>query len=224
MGKRMLPGNVDELVKGLKESTRVIEAEGKALDLFRIAYHAATSLKSYCVDFSEKGSEDSSYSTVARLYSTDGSDKTVKQVRVGSDVKGIELKLWSSSKEKADAKTEETVKKIQQTLSSVGKLSGESLQNFHNAVVIERKLDISLNLLLTGATSQKVYFDIADSRERMILLMGRFDPSIIQMENALEELKKLGKEEPVKKEIGEKIALSVLKWKKRIDEYISQLK
>lgn len=220
----MLPGNVDELVKGLKESSRVIETEGKALDLFRIAYHATTSLKSYCVDFSEKGGEDSSYSTVARLYSTDVGDKTVKQIRVGSDIKGIELKLWSSSKEKADAKIEETVKKIQQNLSSVGKLSGESLQNFHNAVVIERKLDISLNRLLTGATSQQVYFDIADSRERMILLMGRFDPSIIQMENALEELKKLGKEEPVKKETGEKIALSILKWKKRIEEYISQLK
>lgn len=91
-------------------------------------------------------------------------------------------------------------------------------------MVIERKLDISLNKLLTGATSQQVYFDVADARERIILLMGRFDPSIIQMESALEELKKLGKDDPIKKEIGEKIALSILKWKKGIDEYISQLK
>nr|MDO8082486.1 hypothetical protein [Candidatus Freyarchaeota archaeon] len=220
----MLPANVDELVKGLKEASRVVKAEGKALDLFRIAYHAVTSLKSYCVDFSEKGGDDPSYSAGAKLFSSDGGEKTVKQIRVGIDIRGIELKLWSSSKEKSESKLEETSKKIQQVLSSVGKLSGESLQNFYNAVVIERKLDVSLNRLLTGATSQQVYFDVADARERIILLMGRFDPSIIQMENALEELKKLGKDEPVKKEISEKIALSILKWKRGIDEYISQLK
>lgn len=220
----MLSGNVDELVKGLKESSRIVEAQGSASALFRIAYHAITSLKSYCVDLSEKGGEDSPYSATARLYSTEEGEKTVKQITVGSDLKGIALKIWSFSKEKADAKIEEAVKKIQQTLTSVEKLSGESLQNFHNAAIIERKLDVSLNRLLTGATSQQIYFDIADARERMILLMGRFHPSIIQMESVLEELKKLGKEEPVKKETGEKVALSILKWKKGINEYISQLK
>jgi chaperonin cofactor prefoldin len=220
----MLPANVDELVKGLKESSRLVKVEGKIQDVFRIAYHAVTSLKSYCVDFSEKGVGDPSYSAWARLFSSDGGEKTVKQIRVGIDTRGIELKLWSSSKEKSESKLEETSKKIQQVLSTVSKLSVECLQNFYNAVVIERKLDISLNRLLTGATSQQVYFDVADSRERMILLMGCFDPCIIQMENALEELKKLGKDEPVKKEISEKIALSILKWKKEINEYISQLK
>lgn len=108
----MLPANVDELVKGLREASRVVKADGKPLDLFRVAYHAATSLRSYCVDFSEKGGEGSSYSAGARLYSSDGGEKVVKQIRVGSDVKGIELKLWSLSKEKSDAKIEETAKKF----------------------------------------------------------------------------------------------------------------
>ncbi|MEM3587765.1 MAG: hypothetical protein QXO71_10645 [Candidatus Jordarchaeaceae archaeon] len=220
----MLPESVDELVKGLKESSRLVEAQGDALDLFRIAYHAVNSLKSYCVDFSEKGGGDSPNIVTARLCSTDEGEKTVKQIKVGSDFKGIELKIWSSSKEKADAKIEEAVEKIQQTLKSVGKLSSEGLQNFHNAVIIERKLDVSLNRLLTGATGQQIYFDVADARERMILLMGRFHPSIIQMENALEDLKKLGKDEQVKKEIVEKIAIFILKWKKGISDYISQLK
>lgn len=223
MGKDMLPADVDELVKGLSEASRIIKAEGKPLDLFRTAYHAVTSLKSYCVNFSEKGGGGSPYSVEARLLSSEEGEKMVKQIRAGSDVDGIELKLWSSSKEKSESKIEETVRKIEETLSKIGKLSGEGLKNFHNAVIIERKLDISLNRLLTGATSHQIYFDVADARERMILLLGRFAPAIIQMEKALEELTKLGKDEPIKREIGEKMAISILRWKREISIYTSQL-
>ncbi len=220
----MLPADVDKLVKGLSEASRIIKASGKPLELFRTAYHAITSLKSYCVNFSDKGGDGSPYSVEARLLSSEKGERVVKQIRAGSDVKGIELKLWSSSKEKSDSKIEEEARKIEETLSRVGKLSSESLKNFYNAVVIERKLDISLNRLLTGATSQQVYFDVADTRERMILLLGRFAPAIIQMEKALEDLTKLGKEKPIKKDVGEKMAISILRWKSAISEYISQIK
>lgn len=220
----MLPADVDELVKGLSEASRIIKAEGKPIEFFRAAYHAVSSLKSYCINFSDKGGDGSPYSVEARILSSEKGEKIVKQIRAGSDIKGVELKLWSASKEKSDSKIEEDAKKIEETLSRIGRLKGEGLQNFYNAVIIKRKLDLSLNRLLTGATSQQVYFDLADTRERMILLLGRFDPSIIQMEKALEDLTKLTKEEPIKKEVGEKIAISILRWKREINNYISQLK
>ena len=223
LGRKMLPVDVDEFVRGSVEARRFVEAEGDARDLFRIAYHAVSSLKSSCVDFSERGGDGSPYSAVARLLLSEEGERVVKQIRVGDDMNGIEVKLWCSSGEKSDSRIEETARRIRETLSRVGELSGEGVKNFHSAVIIERKLDLSLNRLLTGATSQQVYFDVADARERMILLLGRFDPSIIQMEKALEELTKLKKDEPIKKEVGERIALSILRWKKRINDYISQL-
>ncbi len=219
----MLSADVDELVMGLSEASRVVKAKGEHLDLFRVAYHAATSLKTYCVDFSDR-SGDSPHGFEARLLSLVEGEKVVKRIKVAGGLEGIELKVWGSSKEKAEKEIGELAQKVEETLSRIGKMSSENVQKFHSAVTIERKLDMSLNRLLTGATRQQVYFDLADARERIILLLGHFDSSIIQMEKMLEDLTKLDKDAPIKKEVGEKMALEILKWKRKISDYISQLK
>jgi len=103
-------------------------------------------------------------------------------------------------------------------------LSYEKQDRILRLIDIEKELDTGLRLTLVGGNVRSIYFSLADSRETLYKLLGpdHFDPILLSMGQLLETLYGYDNKHTFKKEDREKTALSVLKWKKRVNEMIEQ--
>ncbi|MFX1562138.1 MAG: hypothetical protein ACFFDP_02395, partial [Promethearchaeota archaeon] len=142
-------------------------------------------------------------------------------IAVDSKDSKITLQIGSEEKTKLRAYLDEISKRITDMLKRFGNVSGTDLSHISKAIVIERKLDEALNLLLSDPDFQKVYVIVADARERLIRLGGDFEPATLQMGAILEPL--AGRKGEIPKDVHEELALNLLRWKKRIKQVVETI-
>ncbi|MFX1598733.1 MAG: hypothetical protein ACFFC5_06685 [Promethearchaeota archaeon] len=188
---------------------------------FNICYWAANSIRSKCVHLSET---ESPYSGEATLFRSTDDDKVVVSVSVKEKGKAINVEVWCTNSERLETIFDDVMGLIEKSLSKAKDLSYEEQDHILRLIDVEKELDVSLKSTLVGGNVRSIYFSLADSRETLYKLLGpdRFDPILLSMGQLLETLHAYDNKHAFKKEDQEKTALSVLKWKKRVDEMIKQ--
>lgn len=189
--------------------------------IFNICYWAANSIRSKCIKLSET---ESPYSGNATLFRSDEDDKVVVSVSVGEREKTISVDVWCTNSQRVETILNEITDLIEKSLENAIDLSDEKQDFVLGLIDIEKGLDAGLGLILSGGNIRNIYFSLADSRETLYKLLGpdHFDPILLSMGQLLETLFSYDDKQALAKNDQGKIALNVLKWKKRIDEMIRQ--
>lgn len=188
---------------------------------FNICYWASNSIRSKCIELSET---ESPYSGNATLLRSDEDDKTVASVSVSEESKTIGVDVWCTNPERPEPILNDIKSLIEKALDNVRNLSDEEQDLVLRLIDIEKELDAGLRLILSGGKMRSIYFSLADSRETLYKLLGpdHFDPILLSMGQLLETLHGYDDKQILDKESQGKIALNVLRWKKRIHELIRQ--
>ncbi|MFX1486913.1 MAG: hypothetical protein ACFFBS_07475 [Promethearchaeota archaeon] len=188
---------------------------------FNICYWAANSIRSKCVELSET---ENPYSGNATLLRSEEDDKIVASVSVSEESKTVGVNVWCTNPEYLEPTLNDIEDLIEESLDNARNLSDEKQDLVLRLIDIEKELDAGLRSILSGGNMRSVYFSLADSRETLYKLLGpdHFDPILLSMGRLLETLYGYDDKQTLDKEGQGRIALNVLRWKKRIDELIKQ--
>jgi len=189
---------------------------------FGAAYFSVSSIGTRLTNVREIYNEDGYTGTASFSCPIPNSERRLQvSIKVGPDSPQIILEVAGAEDSKLPGYLEEISNRIAETISKFGKAPGDKLAQASKAILVERKLDEALSQLLGGADYQKVYVAVADARERLIRLLGGFDPTTLQMADTLTSL--AGHTGPIPKDKHEELALRLLRWKKRIKHVVETI-
>lgn len=189
---------------------------------FGAAYFCISSIGTRLTNIAETYTEEGFFGTATVAFRMPNTkDRLEITLLVDSKSPAIQLELSGGDEEKQPEYLKEIAQRITETLNRFSSVPGVKLSHASKAVVVERKIDESLNQLLTDPDYQKVYVKVADARERLIRIGGDFQPATLEMGAILEPL--AGKTGPIPQEEHEELALNLLRWKKEIKKIVNQL-
>lgn len=189
---------------------------------FGAAYFSVSSIGTRLIQVVETYTEDGFIGGASfSVRMPNSKDRLQVKINVDSKTPKITLEMSGIEKSKLKAYSEEIAQRIKTMLERFSNIPGVKLSHASKAVVIERKLDEALNQLLSEPDYQKVYVMVADARERLIRLGGVFEPATLEMGAVLTPL--AGKTGPIPKDVHQELALSLLRWKKRIKQVVETL-
>jgi len=186
---------------------------------FGAAYFSVSSIGTRLTSVKETYNEDGFTGIASFSCPIPNSDWRLQvSIRVDPNSPQIVLEVTGADESKLPAYLEEISTRIANTVSKFSGIPGDKLAQAAKAILVERKLDEALSQLLGGADYQKVYVAVADARERLIRLVGGFDPTILQMADTLTSL--ASRTGTIPKDKHKELALRLLRWKKRIKNVI----
>ena len=92
------------------------------------------------------------------------------------------------------------------------------MEDLRSSITILKELDRIYYYSLSEEKYQRIYFMLADSRERLYKIMikgryGGFNPALIEMQTYLGMILRQDQDSPIKEPDSLKVGLAALKWK-----------
>ncbi len=129
------------------------------------------------------------------------------------------LCVWSYEKQIIEQFLSTTIeKKLTETLTKLKNCDPVQLQDLRSGITILKELDRAYYYALSGEKYRRIYFMLADSRERLYKIMikgryGSFNPALIEMQTYLGLLLRRNQESAIQEPESIKVSLATLKWK-----------
>ena len=189
---------------------------------FDVIYHTVNTPRSYCINLDEKvDSSGEEYSAEALISLTTASAEPILVKIQATQHSEISLSVWSYDEQVIQKFLTIIEKRLADSLQNLKTCEGVRLEDLRSGITILKELDRVYYYSLYGEKFRRIYFMLADSRERLhkILikgLYGSFNPAVIEMQTYLGMLLRHDQESTIKEPESMKLGLATLKWKRWI--------
>ncbi len=189
---------------------------------FDILYHTVNTPRSYCLKLDENiesGSESFSASALITL-STSSAEQILLKLQ-GNHIGEVSLSVWSYDEQIIDKFLNIAEKRLHQFVEDLKSCDARRLDDLRSGITILKELDRVYYFSLSGETYRRIYFMLADSRERLYKILikgtyGSFNPAIIEMQTYLGLLLRHNQDSPIEEPDSMRVGLATLKWKRWI--------
>lgn len=189
---------------------------------FDILYHTVNTPRSYCIKLEENiesGSEIFAANALITL-STASAEQILLKLE-GNHVGEVSLNVWSYDEQIIEKFLKIAEKRLKQFVEDLKNLDDRRLEDLRSGITILKELDRVYYYSLSGETYRRIYFMLADSRERLYKILikgtyGSFNPAILEMQTYLGMLLRHNQDSPIAESDSMRVGLASLKWKRWI--------
>lgn len=211
----------EEMIQTFPHKTKLLKLELAPSLAFDILYYIINTPRSYCIKLEETietatSPEDFHAETVISL-TTSSAEPLLARI-VGNHQKSISINAYSYDEQIIDKFLALTEKRVNETVEALKCCDEMQLGDLRSSITILKELDRVYYFSLSGEKYHRIYFMLADSRERLYKIMikgryGSFNPALIEMQTYLGTILKQDQESPIKDADSMKVGLAALKWK-----------
>lgn len=180
---------------------------------FNLLYFIFNSIKCRRIHLTSS-TEPYSAVTVFLIMAEDGRKKIIK-IEASENNDKVFFKVYADDEESADQFYEQITRRLEGVKKG---LKGENRAVIGKYVEVLKLIDSALNATLDKSIIREIYFHLANSREILykIYEAERFEPILLSMASALEDLKKYGEDQKLIEAEYNKLSINLLKWKSEI--------
>lgn len=189
---------------------------------FDVIYHVVNTPRSYCIQLEENIESQSQDFSANALISLSTSSAEQILLKIQGDHEGkVKITAWSYDGQIIDKFMAIVRNRLEKIIDGVKKCDEVRLEDLRSGITILKELDRVYYYSLCGEKFRRVYFMLADSRERLYKIMikgtyGSFNPALIEMQTYLNILLRHDQESPIKDPESMKVGLASLRWKRWI--------
>lgn len=195
---------------------------------FDILYYSINNPRSYCIKLEESIQTESYAAEAIFSLSTASAEQILVKIG-GSHNDGTFLSVWSYDEQHIQDFLTTMGKRYNLNLLDLKKIQdGVRLQDLQSGITILKELDRVYYYSMSGETYRRIYFMLADSRERLYKIMikglyGTFNPALIEMQTYLGLLLRKDQDSPIQEQDSFKVGFATLKWKRYLLVLLQQI-
>ncbi|MHA1263734.1 MAG: putative selenocysteine system protein [Candidatus Helarchaeota archaeon] len=216
------PADYEEIIKTYPNKVKSFQLDLPPSLAFDVLYHTITTPRSYCIKLDEKiegGSEDFLAEALVTL-TTSSAEQILVKLQGNYEGETI-LQVWSYDEVILNKFMEIVEKRMKRTVVNLLNCAPVQLEDLRSAITILKELDRVYFYSLSEERYRRIYFMLADSRERLykILIKGKygsFNPALIEMQTYLNMLLRHDQDSAIKEPESVRVGLAALKWKRWI--------
>jgi hypothetical protein len=185
-------------------------------------YHIINTPRSYCIKLDENiESETHKYAAEALIsLSTSAAEPILVKVQ-GNQLGELSLSVWSYEEQIVTKFFSIVENRINEGIENLRNCDEARLEDLRSGITILKELDRVYYYSLCGEKYRRIYFMLADSRERLYKILikgtyGSFNPAVIEMQTYLGMLLRHDQESSIKQPESMRVGLAALKWKRWI--------
>lgn len=217
----MDPSDYEEIIQTYPNKIKVMNLDLSPSFAFDILYYTINNPQSYCIKLDESietanSAEDYHAETLISLTITSAEPLLAK---IEGDYRNeLSICAWSYDEQIIDKFLFLTEERLNETLETLKNCDSTRIGDLRSGITILKELDRVYFYSLSGEKYQRIYFMLADSRERLYKIMikgiyGSFNPALIEMQTYLGMLLRHNQESKIKEPESLKVGLAALKWK-----------
>lgn len=215
----MEPKEYEEMIQTFPNKTKLIKLNLTPSLAFDILYYTINTPRSYCIKLEEAietATEEYHAKTVISL-TTSAAEPLLAKIE-GNNLNEILINAYSYDEQIIEKFLVLTEKRVNEALEDLKRCDKMQLEDLRSSITILKELDRVYYYALSGEKYQRIYFMVADSRERLYKIMikdryGGFNPALIEMQTYLGMLLRHDQDSPIKEPDSLKVGLAALKWK-----------
>ena len=184
---------------------------------FDILYYTINNARSCCIKLEEAiETEDYAAEAIVSL-STSTADQILVKINGNHNGKTT-LSVWSYEEQNIEQIFTNIENQLKEILENLNNCDAMQVQDLRSGITILKELDRVYYYSLQGEKYRRIYFMLADSRERLYKIMikgryGTFNPALIEMQTYLGMLLRHNQDALIKEPESIKVGLAALKWK-----------
>jgi len=217
----MEPSDYEEMMQTFPNKIKIVKLNFSPSFAFDILYYTINNPQSYCIKLDESietanSAEDYHAETLISLTTT-AAEPLLAKIE-GDHRNEISICAWSYDEQIIDKFLFLTEERLNETLETLKNCNEIRLGDLRSSITILKELDRVYFYSLSGEKYERIYFMLADSRERLYKIMikgiyGSFNPALIEMQTYLGMLLRHDQESQIKDPESIKVGLAALKWK-----------
>jgi len=215
----MAPNDYEEIIQTFPNKMKLVRLDLSPSFAFDLLYYTINTPQSYCIKLDESietANSDYHAETLISLTTT-AAEPLIAKIE-GDYQNELSICAWSYDEQIIDKFLVLTEQRLNKTLESLKTCDEIRKKDLRSAITILKELDRVYFYSLSGEKYQRIYFMLADSRERLYKIMikgiyGSFNPALIEMQTYLGILLRHNQESPIKEPDSIKVGLATLKWK-----------
>ena len=217
----MDPKDYEELIQSFPNKTKLMRLELAPSLAFDIMYYTINTPRSYCIKLEEAietaNSADVYHAETVISLTTSSAEPLLAKI-VGNHQKEVTINAYSYDEQIIDKFLVLTEKRVNETLEDLKCCDAMQVEDLRSSITILKELDRVYYYSLSGEKYHRIYFLVADSRERLYKIMikgryGGFNPALIEMQTYLGMILRQDQDSPIKDPDAMKVGLAALKWK-----------
>jgi hypothetical protein len=209
----------EEMIQTFPNKTKLMKIELPPSLAFDILYYTINTPRSYCIKLEESietATEEYHAETVISL-TTSSAEPLLAKIK-GNNRKEISINAYSYDAQIIEKFLVLTEKRVNMALEDLKRCDKMQLEDLQSSITILKELDRVYYYSLSGEKYHRIYFMLADSRERLYKIMikgryGSFNPALIEMQTYLGMILRQDQDSPIKEPDSMKVGLAALKWK-----------
>jgi hypothetical protein len=217
----MDPKDYEEMIQTFPNKTKIMRLELAPSLAFDIIYYTINTPRSYCIKLEEAietGNLGDVYHAETVISLTTSSAEPLLAKIEGNHQKEISINAYSYDEQIIDKFLVLTEKRVTETLEDLKACDVMQIEDLRSGITILKELDRVYYYSLSGEKYQRIYFMLADSRERLYKIMnkgryGSFNSALIEMQSYLGMILRQNQDSPIKEPDSLKVGLAALKWK-----------
>jgi len=212
----------EEIIKTFPKKTKVIKLDLSPSLAFDILYHTINTPRSYCIKLDENiESTTHEYTAEALISLSTQSGEPILVKIQGNQLGELSLSVWSYDEQIIDKFFTIVENRINESIENIRNCDEGLLEDLRSGITILKELDRVYYYSLCGEKFRRIYFMLADSRERLYKILikgtyGSFNPAVIEMQTYLGMLLRHDQESSIKEPESMRVGLATLKWKRWI--------
>ncbi|NVM29912.1 MAG: hypothetical protein HWN65_13800 [Candidatus Helarchaeota archaeon] len=216
------PAEYEEMIKSFPSKGKRYKLGLSPSLAFDVLYHTINTPRSYCIKLEEiVKTETQPFSAEALIALTTSSAEQILVKIQGNDLAELSLNVWSYDEQIIEKFFNIIEKRMNEVVDNVKFCDEKRIEDLRSAITILKELDRVYFYSLCGEKYRRIYFMLADSRERLYKIMmkgtyGSFNPALIEMQTYLGLLLRHDQEHPIEEPESMKVGLASLKWKRWI--------
>ncbi|NVM53022.1 MAG: hypothetical protein HWN66_04915 [Candidatus Helarchaeota archaeon] len=210
------------MIKNFPCKTKNLKLDLPSSLAFDILYHTVNTPRSYCINLEETiESETETFYAKALITLTTSSAEQILVKLTGNHLGEVSLNVWSYDEQVIEKFLALVEKRLNEVLLNLKACDEIRLQDLRSGITILKELDRVYYYSLYGEKFRRIYFMLADSRERLYKIMikgtyGSFNPALMEMQTYLGMLLNHDQESSIQEPESMKVGLATLKWKRWI--------
>ncbi|MHA1425605.1 MAG: putative selenocysteine system protein [Candidatus Helarchaeota archaeon] len=184
---------------------------------FDVLYYTINNSRSYCIKLEETIETDEYTAEALIALNTCSAEQLLAKIKGNYEGETI-LSVWSYEEQNIKQFLIDIEVQLRENLENLNKCDAVQIHDLRSGITILKELDRVYYATLQGEKVRRIYFMIADSRERLYKIMikgryGSFNPALIEMQTYLGMLLRHNQDSIIKEPESIKVGLASLKWK-----------
>ncbi len=214
------PIEYEEIINNFPSRSKVFKLDLPGSMAFDVLYHNINTPRSYCIKLEENiETENQPFSAEALIALTTSSAEQILVKIQGNYLGEVNINVWSYDDQIIEKFLEIVEKRTNEIIRNLKNCEAERIEDLRSGITVLKELDRVYYYSLYGGKYRRIYFMLADSRERLYKIMikgtyGDFNPAVIEMQTYLGLLLRQDQDSIIEPPESMKIGLATLKWKR----------